>query len=90
LPRSSLFIEAEKEEHCSYRYLIYSVLDAGRGSYVPLQLAGLLEFHNEFYENPDFMSDYKKDFSQKEVFEDLSEDDKIALISYVIHKNYVV
>jgi len=34
-------------------------------SYDPLQFAGLLEFHNEIYDNKEFMNDYELDFSEK-------------------------
>jgi len=83
----STIIKSEKEDEPSYRYLIYNVLDTGHGSYAPLQIAGILDFHNKFYDNSNFLSDYIYDFSGKNEYELLSEDLKIALISYIFSKN---
>ena len=79
----STIIIAEKEE-CSYRYLIYTSLDAGMGSYMPLQLAGLLDMHNKFYDDESYLSEYKLDLSGKETYAKLTENEKIAIISFSI------
>ena len=83
----STIIKSEKEDEPSYRYLIYNILDAGHGSYAPLQIAGILDFHNKFYDDSNFLGDYIYDFSAKDEYEVLSEDLKIALISYIFSKN---
>ena len=75
----SSIIKAEREE-CSYRYLIYDVLDAGPSSYVSLQLAGLLELHNDI--NLEVV--YELDFSGEEEYKKLTYDERIELISYFI------
>jgi len=80
----SLIIDAEKNNNCSYRYLIYNVLNAGQGSYVPLQLSGLLELHNSFYSNDKLFLNYEIDFSEKTNYDRLSDEDKISLISATI------
>ncbi len=82
----STIIEAEKGEGCSYRYLIYTSLEAGQASYAPLQLAGMLDFHNKFYDEPTFMSDYKLNFTGKDKYLSLSFEDRIAIISAVLNK----
>jgi len=78
----SLIIKSEKEDEPSYRYLIYNILEAGNSSYAPLQMAGLLDFHNLLVDG--FLNDYEFDFSGKNDYETLSEYERIDVISFVV------
>ena len=78
----SLIIKSEKEDEPSYRYLIYTILDAGPASYAPLQMAGLLDLHNLLVDG--FLNDYEFDFSGREDYEKLSEYERIDVISFVV------